>query len=43
VRRKSTIKGNDENVRRKSTIKEDEENVRKTSIRRTTPHKVPNS
>jgi hypothetical protein len=43
VRRKSTIKGDDENVRRKSTIKEDEENVRKTSIRRTTPHKVPNS
>jgi len=43
VRIKSTIKGDDENVRRKSTIKEDEENVRKTSIRRTTPHKVPNS
>jgi hypothetical protein len=43
VRRKSTIKGNDENVRRKSTIKGDEENVRQTSIRRTTPHKVPNS
>jgi hypothetical protein len=43
VRRKSTIKGDDENVRRKSTIKGDEENVRQTSIRRTTPHKVPNS
>jgi hypothetical protein len=43
LRRKSTIKGDDENVRRKSTIKGDDENVRQTSIRRTTPHKVPNS